>query len=288
MRAARRGIANRLLGYPDDARLLIINADDFGMAPAINAAIPHTLREGLATSTSLMVPCTGAAEAIAWLRTNPDVPLGVHLTVVRDYAGDRWPPLSTPHSIPSLLDADGAFTLHDGSHRLSAAVVLAELEREFRAQVEAVLAAGLTPTHLDFHSLLNGGRADVFDLSLGLAREYGLALRVAEREAIARVQGLGLPTADDDFLDSFSLPTADKPARYLELLRDLPEGLSEWAVHPSTADVVAQAGDPEGWAVRRADYAFLMSTEARAAVEAEGIILLDYRPLQAVWRGVAG
>jgi hypothetical protein len=274
------------LGYPDDARLLIINADDFGMYAAINAAIPSALRDGIATSTSLMVPCPAAPEAIAWLRANPDVPCGVHLTVVRDTPEGRWGPLAPRKRVPSLLDADGAFSLHDGSHRLPAGVVLGELEVEFRAQIEAVLAAGLAPTHLDFHSLLNGGREDVFDLCLGLAREYGLALRVAVRDVIQRVQGLGLPTADDDFMDSYSIPTAGKPARYLAMLRELPEGLSEWALHPSTGDAASRASDPDGWPVRRADFEFLISPEAREAIAREGIILLDYRPLQAVWGAV--
>jgi predicted glycoside hydrolase/deacetylase ChbG (UPF0249 family) len=48
---------NRLLGYPDDARLLIINADDFGMCHAVNSAIIQTLAEGIVRSTTLMVPC---------------------------------------------------------------------------------------------------------------------------------------------------------------------------------------------------------------------------------------
>jgi predicted glycoside hydrolase/deacetylase ChbG (UPF0249 family) len=283
-----RGLANRLLGYPDDARPLIISADDLGMYGAINAAVPHALHEGVATSTSLMVPCPGAGEAIAWLRANPGIPFGVHLTAVRDSPGDRWGPVAHAGSVPTLLDAGGALHLHDGSHRLLRSVALAELELEFRAQIEAVLAAGLAPTHLDFHSLLNGGREDVFELCLGLAREFGLALRVAAPAAIDRVQKQGLPTADCSFFDSFSIPTADKPAQYLRMLRELPEGLSEWALHPSTGDAASRAIDAGGWAVRRADYAFLMSPEVRALIATEGILLLDYRPLQAVWRDSTG
>ncbi len=275
--------ANQLLGYPGDARLLIINADDFGMDAATNAGVARALAAGVARSASLMVPCPGAPEAIAWLRAHPDVPFGVHITLVRDRPSDRWPPLLPPQAIPSLLGPDGQFAVHDGTHRLPAGVVLGELEVEFRAQIEAVLAAGLRSTHLDWHCLLNGGRADVFDLTLGLAREYGLALRVAVRETIARVQGLGLPTADYDFMDSYSIPTADKPARYLAMLRELPEGLSEWALHPSTGDAASRASDPDGWPVRRADFAFLISAEVRETIEREGIILIDYRPPQAVW-----
>jgi predicted glycoside hydrolase/deacetylase ChbG (UPF0249 family) len=103
----RRGIANRLLGYPDDARLLIINSDDYGMTAAIDAAIPRTLRMGIVRSTSLMVPCPGAAAAMAWLAANPALAFGVHLTVVRDAGSNRWGPVAPPGSVPSLLDEVG-------------------------------------------------------------------------------------------------------------------------------------------------------------------------------------
>jgi hypothetical protein len=67
------------------------------------------------------------------------------------------------------------------------------------------------------------------------------------------------------------------------LLRELPVGLSEWALHPSLGDAEAQAMEPDGWQVRRADFEFLISTEAREAVASEGIVLLDFRALQQVW-----
>jgi predicted glycoside hydrolase/deacetylase ChbG (UPF0249 family) len=159
-----------------------------------------------------------------------------------------------------------------------------DLETEFRAQIEAVLAAGLRPTHLDWHCLHSGGRADIFALTLGLAHEYGLALRVGSHPFIEQVQARGLPTDDHDLLDSFAIPTAEKPARYHQLLRELPAGLTEWAVHPSTGTLESQAIDPDGWPVRRADFAFLISPEAREIIRQEGIILIDYEPLQRVWR----
>jgi len=62
---------NRLLGYPDDARLLIINADDFGKRHAANAAITRSLTEGVVTSTTLMVPCAWAIHAMQWLAAHP-------------------------------------------------------------------------------------------------------------------------------------------------------------------------------------------------------------------------
>jgi len=148
-----------------------------------------------------------------------------------------------------------------------------------------VLAARLKPTHLDWHCLHSGGRADIFDMTLGLAKEYGLALRVAERPLIGKLQSQGLPTDDHDLLDSFNVDTVDKSARYAQMLRDLPVGLSEWAVHPSLGNAESQAIDPGGWQVRQADFEFLISSEAREIIRQEGIILLSYKPLQELWQG---
>jgi hypothetical protein len=69
------------------------------------------------------------------------------------------------------------------------------------------------------------------------------------------------------------------------LLRDLPAGLSEWAVHPGLDNAELRAIDPDGAPVRQADLDFLPSAAARAIIQQEGITLLSYQPLQAVWQG---
>jgi hypothetical protein len=94
---------------------------------------------------------------------------------------------------------------------------------------------------------------------------------------------VGLPANDHGVLDSYHLATSGKADRYAQLLRELPAGLSEWAVHPSTGDAEAQAIEPDGWQIRRADLDFVLSTEARQLIEDEGITLLDYRALQTIW-----
>src|SRR5215204_1256027 len=139
---------NRLLGYPDDARLLIINADDFGMCHAINAAIFRTLKEGVVRSTTLMVPCPWALHAMHFLRDNPDIAFGVHLTVISDPVDYVWGPLTAGDKVPSLINEAGYFYNFERMPEFLAHVKLDELELEFRAQIEAVLAANLKPTHL--------------------------------------------------------------------------------------------------------------------------------------------
>jgi chitin disaccharide deacetylase len=279
------GQTNRLLGYPSDARLLIVNADDFGMCHAVNESVIRALANGVLRSTTLMVPCPWALHAMHFLATHPEVPFGVHLTALSDWVDYRWGPVTPREKVPSLVDPAGHFYNFEHMPQFLAQVDLDELELEFRAQIEAVLAAGLQPTHLDWHALRLNGRMNILELMFGLAKEYGLALRVAGGAWIETVQGRGLPCNDYDFLDSYHIDPANKSARYVQLLRELPEGLSEWAIHPGLANAELRAIEGKGSLFRQADFDFLISEEAQQAVKEEGIILLDYRALQAVWRG---
>jgi len=276
---------NRLLGYPVEARLLIINADDFGMCHAVNEAIVGTLQQGIVRSTTVMVPCPWAWHAIHFLADHPEIPCGVHLTAISDWADYRWGPVSPREKVPSLINPAGNFYNFDHMPEFLAQVSLDQLELEFRAQIEVVLAAGLKPTHLDWHALrISDSRPDILEVMFKLAREYGLALRVAGRSWIEKVQSQGLPTNDYDFLDSYLLNPATKAADYAELLHALPAGLSEWAVHPGLDNPELQAIEPDGNHIRQTDFDFLTSQQAKDIVKAEGIILLDYRALQAVWK----
>ena len=285
MTLLNKGQTNRLLGYPVGERLLIINADDFGMCHAINEAIFRALKKGVLHSTTLMVPCPWALHALHFLAEHPEIPFGVHLTVISDWVDYRWGPLTPREKVPSLIDKAGYFYNFEHMPEFLAQVRLDQLEMEFRAQIEAVLATGLKPTHLDWHSLRIGGRADIFEVMLRLAREYGLALRVAGRSWIEKVQSQGFPTNDYDFLDSYLLDPVDKLARYDQMLRELPAGLSEWAVHPGLDNAELLAIERDSKHVRQTDFDFLMSQAAKDIVKEEGIFLLDYRALQVIWRG---
>lgn len=66
-------------------------------------------------------------------------------------------------------------------------------------------SAGLTPTHLGWHCLADGGRRDIFDLTLALAREHGLAMRAWLSPGRHKLRRQGLPAVDHEFLDSFRL-----------------------------------------------------------------------------------
>lgn len=276
--------SSELLGFSPGARVLIVNCDDLGLYEAVNAGVIASVEDGIAGSCSLMTPCAAAPQAMRLLRDRPEIPFGVHLTLVCESPGNRWGPLAARDKVTSLLDETGEFFAPTAAGRaaLLSRARLDEVELEFRAQIDAADASGLTPAHLDFHCLADGGRDDIFDLTVSLAAEHGLAVRVWLDPARQRMRERGLPVIDTPFLDSFSLDLDGKAARYAQLLRDLPPGLTEWAVHPSTGSEESHALD-DAWRVRRTDYEFLTSPRARELLRQEGVHVIDYRAVQRLW-----
>lgn len=170
---------------------------------------------------------------------------------------------------------------HSCWHRLAWRVI----ERELRAQIDAVVGSGLTPTHLDWHCLADGGREDVLALTVALAEEHGLAARVWLGLGRRSARRRGLPVVDHDFLHSFAPNVDGKAERYVELLRALPAGLSEWAVHPGVEDEGSRYVDV-GWVVCSSDYAFLVSSRARLVIDEERIVVISYERVQRAWTAV--
>jgi len=266
--------------------VLIVNCDDFGMHDAVNAAVVESIENGIASSCSLMVPCPAAANAMRLLRERPHIPFGIHLTLIRDSPEYRWGPAAAKAAVPSLLDPDtDEFYVNTPAQRtaLLAKATLTDVERELRAQIDAVVDVGLAPTHLDWHGLADGGRADIFDLAMALAKKYGLAARVWLDDGRRKARQEGKPVVDNAFLDSYSISLHDKTATYDRMLRDLPPGLTEWAVHPAHGTKQWRAIEPTGWQIRQSDHAFLASPQAREIIDREGITVIDYRPLQQAW-----
>src|SRR5437588_9466681 len=159
------------LGFPSDAKLLIVNCNDLGSSHAANLGVHEALREGVATSAAFMVPCPWAEDAAARYR-GEDV--GVHLTLNAEYDLYRWGPIT--HA-PSLLDGDGGFprTLQDVWDHAD----LDEVRRECRAQVERAIYWGFDVSHLDSHMGALQLRPEFFDIYLELAADFGLPLRLS-------------------------------------------------------------------------------------------------------------
>jgi hypothetical protein len=276
-------LTSEFLGYPPDARLLILNIDDFGFCFTANTCAIHTLEHGVASSTTVMMPPPWSKHACQLLRERPNISHGIHLTTISEHVIYRWRPLTSPEKIPTLVDREGFFPLETEKPALLARANVKELEIEWRAQIESGIAQGLHPVQLDSHCNIHDARADIFELTVRLAREYGLALRVHQREFIPSLKRQNLPVIDHTDLDSFDLPTAGKSARYLRMLHELPAGVSEWAIHCARGTAELRTINPR-WRVRAADYRFFNSIECRETIRKEGIEVISYDIFQPFWK----
>jgi predicted glycoside hydrolase/deacetylase ChbG (UPF0249 family) len=275
-------LTSQILGFPSDARLLILNIDDFGFCLTANLSAIKTLIYGIASSTTVMTPPAWSKHAIQLLQENNQFPHGVHLTTISEHELFRWRPLTSPHRIPSLVDGEGFLPLESERDNLLLRADLHELEIEWRAQIEQVLSKGLHPNQLDSHCNIHDAREDIFWMTVRISRDYGLALRVHQPEYIRALKQQDLTVIDHTDLDSFDLPTKGKSDLYKRMLRNLPAGISEWAIHPARGTRELRTINPR-WHVRAADYSFFNSDECRSTIEQEGIQIISYNLLQPAW-----
>jgi chitin disaccharide deacetylase len=271
------------LGYAPDERLLVINIDDVGFCLTANQSAITTLETGTACSCSVMMPPAWSIHACTQLREKKALKHGVHLTAISEHEMFRWVPITSPDKIASLIDGDGFFPLENEIGHLLVVATIHDLEIEWRAQIETAFARGLKPTHLDSHCNIHDAREDIFEMTFRLAREYGLAMRVHKSEFVTKLKQLGMPVIDHPDVDSYDLPTYKKSERYSRMMRDLPAGISEWAVHCARGTEEVRTINPR-WRVRAADYKFFNSDECRQLIQSEGIRLVSYDLLQPYWK----
>jgi predicted glycoside hydrolase/deacetylase ChbG (UPF0249 family) len=267
------------LGYAPDAKLLVVNCDDLGSTRSANVAVYDALRNGVATSASLMVPCPWARDAAAQYR-GEDV--GVHLTLNSEWETYRWGPITQSSS---LLDGDGGFprTVEDTWDHAD----LDEVRRECRAQIERAIMWGFDVSHLDSHMGTLQQRADFFDVYLELAVDFGLPLRMAGASA-ERVVGFPFRRLAEEegvvFPDHFVLSPVGARRRIERVLFDLRPGVTEILLHPGidTDELRAAYGD---WGGRVEDHAYLCEDPSlRDLIERAGVQLIGYRRLRELQR----
>jgi predicted glycoside hydrolase/deacetylase ChbG (UPF0249 family) len=271
------------LGRGPEARLLILNCDGLGFAHAVNEGVFAALREGIATSASLMVPAPWARAAAASYR-GEDV--GVLLTINADHDTYRWGPLT---QAPSLLDGDGGFprTLHDVWEHAD----LDEVRRECRAQIERAIYWGFDVSHLDSHLFSMQLRPEFYDVYLDLAADFRLPVRLpvpdGERAAgfpfrsLAAERGVVFP---DHLMSTGHLvgggPVAGRLSDLAALLAGLPPGVTELALRPAVDSPELRAVT-RSWEERCDDHRLLLAPDAlRAAVERSGVELIGFRELR--------
>jgi predicted glycoside hydrolase/deacetylase ChbG (UPF0249 family) len=268
------------LGYGADAKLLIVTCDDLGFTASANVAVYEALRDGAATSASLMVPCAWARDAAARYR-GEDV--GVNLTLNAEQDTYRWGPITNS---PSLLDGDGGFprTVEDAWDHAD----LDEVRRECRAQIERAIVWGFDVSHVRSHLGALELRPDFFDVFLELAVDFGLPMRLGDAgsERIAGFPFRRLAAEEGAVFPDRVVVCGPGARRQVErTLFELEPGVTEVCLHPAvdTDELRSAAAD---WAGRVEDHAYLSHDPSlRDLIARTGATLTSWRALRRLQRG---
>jgi chitin disaccharide deacetylase len=274
------------LGYPPDAKLLIIHGDDLGMAHSANAATFKAMQDGVITSASIMMPTPWVLEVVRFAEANRKADLGVHLTLTAEWKHYKWGPLAGKDQVPSLVTKNGTF--HESVADFAAAARLNEVEKEIRAQIDHAKALGIDVTHLDAHMGVLSATPELKALYVKIGNEYGLPVRL-HRHAGDDVTDGDIKAVLRDYpanLDAiYGAPPETFPngmqAYYQDVLRKLKPGLNMLVLHLAFDEPEAQAitVDHPLWGARwrQIDYDWAMNPETKRIIEEESIILLDSR-----------
>jgi predicted glycoside hydrolase/deacetylase ChbG (UPF0249 family) len=275
------------LGYPATAKLLILHADDVGMAHSVNRASLEALEKGWITSASVLVPSPWFSEVATWARAHPNADLGIHLALNSEWTTLRWGPISGRSEVPTLLAADGYLPLlTDNVEKTNPR----EVERELRAQIDFARRSGVNVTHLDSHMGALFGAQAPFEVYLELGRSYGLPL------LLERTGAPGAPPAPPWAERARSIALVDRVLQmepgvskeqwvdaYKRMLTPLGPGVYELIVHLAYDDAEMRGAtlDHPDWgaAWRQWDFDLVRSAEFRSWLKQQGFQLITWRDL---------
>ncbi len=257
---------------PAPAVELAIRCDDVGMCHTGNTAIRKLIETGIPFSASVMVACPWYLEAAEILRDQPQVSVGIHLTLNSEWEHYKWGPVLGRSRVPTLVDANGHF------HATEAAFAagepdLEEVELELRAQIERARQAGLRVDYLDYHMLTAVSTPELREIVEGLAREYGLGLAMYFNERSASLWDVA---PEKKFTTLLDIVRRLLPARPTLLVMHL--GLET----PEMSALVDLNNPLDPFRVarhRQAELEALTSPAFRRSIADRGIRLITYREI---------
>jgi len=276
------------LGYPPDARLLIVHADDAGASHSTNEAVIEAFEQGGINSTAIMVPCPWFPEIAGYARKNPDKDFGLHLTFSSEWHTYKWGGVAPASEIKSILTSEGYFYATTGEAVEGALV--SEVETELRAQIEKALDAGIIPSHFDTHMNTLLGNVDLLKLYLRLGREYQVPVMIwndfsATPDSFLIPEVLEYP-AVNVYSPTTDVDPANWNAYYSRVLSELPAGISVLIVHLAVDNAETRAMteghdyfDAE-WRQRDLDY--ILSKKFKKSLKSNNIQLITWGDIKEV------
>ena len=252
---------------------LIVTADDFGAAVAVNEAVEIAHTQGILTAASLMVAGEGAADAVERARRLPSLGVGLHIALA-----DGKPVLPAAE-VPALVGPDGRFR---DMIRTAFIIALwpparAQMRAEVSAQFAAFAATGLALDHVNAHKHFHLHPL-ITSAILAAGQRHGLgAMRVPVEpggKGVAaallrwwagrlRVRLARAGIATNDRVAGLAATGQFDTARMAQAIASLPDGVTELYCHPATQDI--WPGFAPGYRYR-AELAALTAPEVRAAL----------------------
>lgn len=283
------------LGWGPNDRVVIFHIDDGGMSHDSNVGCIRALTEGLASSVSVMMPCPWVPEFVDFLKKNPEIDAGLHLTLNAEWEKYAWGPLAGKNRTPGLVDERGAMWRSTEDTVKNATPE--EVEAEVRAQLDRARAMGFEPTHLDTHMGTILATMEFAQVYMEIGIETGIPVMApvghltlvqqAEPErdvAPFRVLGkrlwdAGLPVIDDLHNTSYGWKTTDKTDLYIDALKELKPGITQFIMH-CTLPSENFAHISSSGVTREGDLNAMIDPRLKAFIEKDGIIVTTWRELK--------
>ena len=287
------------LGFPAGSRVVVLHANELGMSYETNAAGTELLKSGPVSSASAMVPAPWFGDVAEWVKANPNVDIGLELTLNSEFPTYRWQPVAPDGLVPSLADPAGFLWRTPIQTMVNATPD--DVERELRAQIQRAKEAGLQPSHLTTHLGTLVTRPDLIEVYLRIARQEWIPAMIVELtpEQVARFEQNNFPLPDDiiQLLADYPLPKADdlrfvgdaesyeaKKQAFLKALRELQPGITQIAFQPAVESDALKQITPD-WQQRVWDAQLLADPEVKQALESQGIIITNWRELMQRFEG---
>ncbi len=298
------------LGYPKGKKVLIIHVDDVGMSYESNQGAIRAIKEGVANSLSVMMPCGWVPGFVHYWKENKEIDAGLHLTMTSEWRDYRWGPLAGKTNVKGLVDSEGA--MWRGVADVVKNASPDEVETEIRAQLERARTMGFEPTHLDSHMgtlfaspeflqrylkvgmqekipvMFPGGHNTVVQ-----QQEKGIADQIAMTRTVGKqLWDAGLPVLDDLENSSYSFKGPEnwdksdkmlqkyKTEKYINALKNVRPGLTMVIMHCTIhSEIFPHISD--SFPIREGDFLAMIDPELRKYIEKEGFILTTWREAMA-------
>ncbi|MFF2094314.1 polysaccharide deacetylase family protein [Paenibacillus sp. NPDC058174] len=293
------------LGFTADDRLLIINADDFGMTTGTNEAIVNLFEANSITSASIMVPCTDSTEAMEISNQKGIKNIGIHLTLSSSEL-DPYTPVFQLRTLNSLITAEGYF--HTDVTFIERNADEDEVRAEMESQIQCAISKGIDPTHLDSHGgsimgLFTG--RDFLEITFDLCEKYRLPFNLPSRileQSFFNADQLRLfkkrinSAKDRKILsidDIVTLPYCYNPVveysqmkkQLTEKLKSIKPGITQLVLHPSkiTDQLIAKTNC---YKEREMEYHLLNDIDIKGLINKERIKLISWKDIRDLQRSI--